>query len=149
MTPLAKCDRCRTIGKNVIRSSKLCWRNVHKNTHLHVFPFSEMRALSNFLTDQIIQHPTNLQIIKCQWKKRQKQLSNENMKMVLLSQSSCFFCRLHFYLGSCGAAASSIVDVISARWASAITYCSIATISQPTTIRISHQCCIMEQITGL
>ena len=31
----------------------------------------------------------------------------------------------------------------------AITYCSIATISQPPTIRISHQCCIMEQITGL
>ena len=31
----------------------------------------------------------------------------------------------------------------------AITYCSIATISQPPTIRISHQCCIMEQITRL
>ena len=38
---------------------------------------------------------------------------------------------------------------IRACWASAITYCSIATISQPPTIRISHQCCIMEQITGL
>ena len=31
----------------------------------------------------------------------------------------------------------------------AITYCSIATISQPPTIRISHRCFIMEQITRL
>ena len=79
----------------------------------------EMRASSNFLISS-------------------KSFSNE----------SGSFARAQLFLGSSGGA-SSTVDAIWARWVSAITYCSIATISQPPTIRISHQCCIMEQITGL
>ena len=41
-------------------------------------------------------------------------------------------------------------EVASDGWVcGTIAYCSIATISQPPTIRISHQCCIMEQIMRL
>ena len=73
-----------------------CVDAMHRKTLIYACSHSKLRALSNFLTDQTIQHPKNLRVIECRWKKRQKILFQENYENGAFVTAQLFLLQIGF-----------------------------------------------------